>query len=112
MRHFAKHLQASHRQGFKFLEMSIRRHPDLEELAIDDAVLEKAIERRRDDFASNLSNHDYEILRKVYKENEPDDPNQPEFLELLQGLHIIEYQGNWYDVNPIVKELLREKSLV
>lgn len=91
---------------------SIRRHRDLEQLAIDDAVLEKAVENRRESFASNLSKSDYEILQKVYKENEPEDPSQPEFLKLVNGLHIIEYQGNWYDVNPIVKELLRDKNLV
>ena len=92
---------------------SIRRHPEWEELAIDDAVLEEAVERIRHDFASNLSNRDYDILQKVYKENWPDDPNQPEFLQLLNGLYIIGYQRpSWYDVNPMLEELLRERGLI
>ena len=92
---------------------SIRRNLDLEELAIDDAVLEEAVDRIRDDFASNLSNRDYDILQKVYKENWPDDPNQKEFLQLLNGVHIIEYQRpSWYNVNPIVEELLRQRGLI
>ncbi|NER39980.1 MAG: ATP-binding protein [Oscillatoria sp. SIO1A7] len=92
---------------------SLRRSPRLEELAIDDAVLEEAVERIQDDFASNLSNRDYEILQKVYKENWPDDPNQPEFLKLLNGVHIIEYQRpSWYDLNPMVEELLRKRDLI
>lgn len=92
---------------------SLRRNPDLEELAIDDAVLEEAVERIQDDFASNLSNRDYEILQKVYKENWLDDPNQLEFLKLLNGVHIIEYQRpSWYDLNPMVEELLRERGLI
>ena len=92
---------------------SLRRHPEWQELAIEDAVLQEAVEKIRDDFASNLSNLDYEILQKVYKDNRPDDPNQQEFLQLLNGVHIIEYQRpSWYDVNPIVEELLRQRGLI
>lgn len=56
----------------------------------------------------------YEILQKTYHDFTPEDPKQPEFLELLHGLHILEYRNKqtWYDVHPIVVELLRDRGLI
>ncbi|MGJ5634440.1 ATP-binding protein [Nostoc sp. CALU 1950] len=92
----------------------VRRIKDNETLIINDIILEEAINNLRNDFATPLTKLDYEILQQIYQFNEPDDPNQGYFLELLHGLHVIEYHDyrNWYDIHPIVLELLRERKLI
>jgi nucleoside-triphosphatase THEP1 len=91
----------------------IRRNPQ-QTVAIDDDILTQAIDNIRNDFATPLGKVDYEILKTTYDNFTPDDPKQAEFLELLHGLYVLEYRNkqNWYDVHPIVVELLREKGLI
>ncbi len=94
----------------------IRRNSDLEDLAINEEILAEAINKMRNDFAISLSKRDYDILQKIYHDYTPDDPNEENFLQLLHGLHIIEYKDNtnldWYEVHPVVIELLRIKNIV
>lgn len=88
----------------------IRRNQDA---VINDEILEEAVNNLRNDYALPLGKIDYEILQKTYQEFTPDDPKQPEFLELLHGLHILEYRNRqtWYDVHPIVVDLLKDRGL-
>lgn len=89
----------------------IRRDRDA---IINDEILEAAINNIRNDYALPLGKVDYEILQKTYQEFTPEDPKQPEFLELLHGLHILEYRNRqiWYGVHPIVVELLKDRGLI
>lgn len=91
----------------------IRRKPG-NKVIIDDTILETAINNIRNDFAIPLGKSDYEILKITYENFKPEDPKQQEFLDLLHGLYILEYRNrqNWYDVHPIVMELLREEGLI
>ncbi|MEH1961239.1 MAG: ATP-binding protein [Nostoc sp.] len=90
------------------------RHKPGEAVIIDDDILDKAINSIRNDFAVPLGKLDYEILRTTYENFIPDDPKDPEFLDLLHGLYVLEYRNrqNWYDVHPIVVELLKEQGLI
>lgn len=89
----------------------IRRHQDV---IIDDAILEEAINDLRNNYTLPLGRVDYEILQVVYNNYMPEDPKQPEFLELLHGLHILEYRNRqiWYDVHPVIVQLLRDRGLI
>lgn len=91
----------------------VRRQPDTM-LRIDDAILDRAVNNIRNDFAIPLGKVDYEILHKTYLQFAPDDPKQLEFLDLLHGLYVLEYRNrqNWYDVHPIVIDLLKEQGLI
>lgn len=91
----------------------IRRKPN-NQVIVDDAILETAINNIRNDFALPLGKSDYEILKTTYDNFKPEDPKQQEFLDLLHGLYVLEYRNrqNWYDVHPIVVELLREEGLI
>ncbi|WP_218080812.1 P-loop NTPase fold protein [Anthocerotibacter panamensis] len=92
----------------------IRCDPNLVELKINDEILEEALNDLRNDFALPLGKIDYDILQTTYKNLAPDDPKAPDFLELLHGLHVLEYRNRqiWYDVHPIVVELLRDRDLI
>ena len=91
----------------------IRRDPT-RAIVINEAILEEAVNKLRNDFSLRLGKVDYEILPKVYTELMPDDPTQKEFLDLLHGLHVLEYRNRktWYDVHPIVVELLTDRNLI
>lgn len=91
----------------------IRRQPD-QEVRIDDEILDQAINGIRNDFATPLGKVDYAILQTTYQNFMPDDPKQVEFLDLLHGLYVLEYRNrqNWYDVHPIVVDLLKDQGLI
>ncbi|WP_375506327.1 ATP-binding protein [uncultured Nostoc sp.] len=91
----------------------IRRKPE-DKVIINDEILDQAINNIRNDFAMPLGRVDYQILQTTYQNFKPEDPKQQEFLDLLHGLYVLEYRNrqNWYDVHPIVVELLREEGLI
>lgn len=91
----------------------IRRKPG-NKVIIDDNILDQAVNNIRNDFALPLGRTEYQILQAVYQNFKPEDPKQEEFLDLLHGLYVLEYRNrkNWYDVHPIVVELLRDEGLV
>ncbi|MBW4580922.1 MAG: AAA family ATPase [Tildeniella nuda ZEHNDER 1965/U140] len=85
-----------------------------QDITIKPAILDEAVNNLRNDFALQLGKADYGILQAVYNELMPDDPTQKEFLDLLHGLHVLEYRNRkaWYDVHPIVVELLSDRGLI
>lgn len=91
----------------------IRRQPG-ETIIINDQILDEAVNKIRNDFAISLGKVDYQILKTTYENFQPDDPKDTEFLDLLHGLYVLEYRNrnNWYDVHPIVVELLQEEGLI
>ncbi|NJR15499.1 MAG: ATP-binding protein [Calothrix sp. CSU_2_0] len=91
----------------------IRRKPD-EKVMIDNNILDEAINNIRNDFALPLGKSEYQILQATYQNFKPEDPKQQEFLDLLHGLYVLEYRNrqNWYDLHPIVVELLRDEGLI
>ncbi|MBP0029999.1 P-loop NTPase fold protein [Roseofilum sp. Guam] len=92
----------------------IRRNPEQEELRVDSVVLDEAIKKLRQDFEITLGKQEYEILKKTYDNFLPDDPKEEAFLDLLHGLDILEYRNDevWYDVHPIVTDLLQIKGQI
>ncbi|TAE57587.1 MAG: ATP-binding protein [Nostocales cyanobacterium] len=91
----------------------IRRKPG-EAVIINEQILDEAVNNIRNDFAVPLGKIDYAILQTTYQNFTPDDPKEAEFLDLLHGLYVLEYRNrkNWYDVHPIVVELLKEQGLI
>lgn len=91
----------------------IRHADDPSSIMINSAILEAAIQEIRLDFETPLGKADYEILQSTYRKFAPEDPKAQAFLDLLHGLHILEYRNAevWYDVHPIVEDLLKRKGL-
>ena len=57
---------------------------------------------------------DFKMLLAIYEEFKPQNAEDQRFLSLLHGLHILEYTNAklWYDLNPIVRDLLIEEGLL
>lgn len=91
----------------------VRRQPDGNVL-IDKAVFEQAVQDMRLDFESPLGKADYSILKTTYHKFMPEDPKAQAFLDLLHGLHILEYRngGIWYDLHPVVADLMKLKEII
>jgi hypothetical protein len=78
------------------------------------AVLAEACKELRLEFERPLGRSDYDILQQIDKNYLPEDAQQQEFLTLLHGLYVLEYCNDeiWYDLHPIVIDLLRRKKLI
>lgn len=89
-----------------------KREPDKRDIKINADVFQKAVRNIRIDFERRLGSKDYEILRKVYEEFQPEDTTQQEFLDLLNDLYVLEYENDrlWYDIHPIVMSLVAEAA--
>lgn len=94
--------------------LQLRREPMQTEIQITDEILDLALQDLRNDFAASLGTSRYQILATTYRNGEPDEVNDPEFLLLLHGLYVLEYRNGdlWYDVHPMLVELLKRKKLV
>jgi hypothetical protein len=53
-------------------------------------------------------------LVQIYKTSEAKDSSNEGFVKLLHGLMVLEYENTslWYDVHPIVVDLLKQKKLI
>jgi energy-coupling factor transporter ATP-binding protein EcfA2 len=91
--------------------IQIELEPDRTDVRIDDAVLMRAIRNLRNDFARQIGSN-YPLLVKVY--NELKSVEGHDFIKLLHGLMVLEYENDalWYDVHPIVVDLLRREKLI
>ncbi|NEN92078.1 MAG: ATP-binding protein [Okeania sp. SIO3H1] len=90
----------------------IRRRPGDLEIKINAEVLEEALINISIDFDTPIGTKDYAILQQTYKDFMPADPQEGRFLDLLHGLYVLEYRNAqlWYDIHPIVTELLQRKG--
>lgn len=90
----------------------VRRYPERTDIKINEEILKEAITKLSLDFDTRIGTDDYQILETTYKESRPNDPKEQKFLDLLHGLYILEYRNAklWYDVHPIVTELLQERG--
>jgi GTPase SAR1 family protein len=89
----------------------VRRNSEDSNIKINNKVLAEALNKFRIDFDTRIGNADYEILESTYMDSKPNDPNDQRFRDLLHGLYILEYRNAklWYDVHPIVADLLKER---
>ncbi|MGF1522793.1 MAG: P-loop NTPase fold protein [Leptolyngbyaceae cyanobacterium] len=83
-------------------------------VTINDAILEVALRNLRNDFARQIGSDLYQLLVTVYETAETPDAGSDDFVKLLHGLMVLEYENDsiWYDVHPIVVKLLLQKQLV
>jgi nucleoside-triphosphatase THEP1 len=94
--------------------LRLRREPEQTEIRITDEILERALRELRNDFAASLGTKRYQILAATYRDGEPEEVNDSEFLLLLHGLYVLEYRNGdlWYDVHPMLVELLKRRNLI
>ena len=88
--------------------------PDQAAVVINDAILAAAVKTLRNQFARSLGSQLYDLLVQIYGNFTPPDARSPQFLELLHGLYVLEYENDdlWYDLHPLVTDLLRRKQLL
>ena len=88
--------------------------PDRHELKIDEQILATALRNLRNDFARQIGTHLFPTLIQVYTTLNNQDTDTEAFVALLHGLMVLEYQNDdlWYNVHPIVVDLLHQKNLI
>lgn len=88
--------------------------PERSDLVINDEILTIALRNLRNDFARQIGTNLFPVLVQVYQTLNNKDTDSDAFVKLLHGLMILEYQNDdlWYDVHPIVVDLLKRSDLV
>lgn len=91
-----------------------RQQWDAPEVKIDRRILSGVVTELQIEYARPLGQIDFEMLLAIYREFKPKDAESQRFLDLLHHLHILEYTNAklWYDLNPIVRDLLVEEGLL
>ena len=94
--------------------LELELEPENTDIKINDAILAEAIKSLRNQFARTLGSNLYDLLVETYTKFTPPDAKSDEFLELLHGLYVLEYENDdlWYDLHPLVTDLLRRKQLI
>ncbi len=84
------------------------------EVKIDQQIFSEVVTELQIEYAEVLGQVDYKMLQSIYQEFQPQDVENQRFLDLLHGLYILEYRNAelWYDLNPIVRDLLSRKGLL
>lgn len=88
--------------------------PDRTDLKINDEILTVALRNLRNDFARQIGTDLFPVLVQVYKTLSNEETDSTAFVKSLHGLMVLEYQNDdlWYDVHPIVVDLLRRQKLI
>jgi hypothetical protein len=88
--------------------------PDRPTIKIDQEILAIALRNLRNDFTRQIGSNLYDLLVQVYKTADAPDASDEGFVKLLHGLMVLEYENAelWYDVHPIVLELLQRRQLI
>jgi energy-coupling factor transporter ATP-binding protein EcfA2 len=81
---------------------------------IDDAILAAAKKSLRNQYARPLGTNALALLKATYEAFTPPDAGDEKFLDLLHGLYVLEYENDdlWYDLHPLVTDLLKRKNLI
>ncbi len=90
--------------------------PDIEDqvVKINADILQEAIKNLRNQFARTLGSDRFELLKTTYENFAPPNAKSIEFLELLHSLYVLEYENDdlWYDLHPLVADILRRRQLI
>ncbi len=94
--------------------VQLELEPERTDLKIDDEILTIALRNLRNDFARQLGTTLVPTLVQVYETLNSENTDSEAFVKLLHGLMVLEYQNDdlWYNVHPIVVDLLRQKKLI
>jgi energy-coupling factor transporter ATP-binding protein EcfA2 len=81
-------------------------------IKINQQILDQVMTDLQIEYAEPLGRNDYKLLKFIYDEFEPEDALNQRFRDLLHGLYILEYRNaaQWYDLSPIVVDLMRQRG--
>lgn len=81
---------------------------------IDQRMLDQVLTDMQIGYAEPLGQDDFERLKSIYEQFKPQNVEDQRFLDLLHGLYVLEYRNAtlWYDLNPIVFDLLVQEGVL
>lgn len=94
--------------------VQLELEPDRADLIINDEILTVALRNLRNDFARQIGTDLIPVLKQVCETLNNKDTDSDAFVKLLHGLMVLEYENDdlWYNVHPIVIDLLRQRGLI
>lgn len=87
---------------------------DQPSVVINQPILDSVLTDLQISYAEPLGQNDFELLKGIYQDFKPKDTENQRMLDLLHGLYVLEYRNavQWYDLNPIVKDLLVQEGVL
>lgn len=91
-----------------------RQQVDQPGVIVDQAILNEVVTELQLEYAEVLGQTDFDALKLIYTEFKPKDTENQRFLDLLHGLYVLEYRNAllWYDLNPLVRDLLVQEGIL
>ncbi|MEL6554013.1 MAG: P-loop NTPase fold protein [Cyanobacteria bacterium J06621_11] len=88
--------------------------PERTTVKIDEEILRKAARNLRIQFERTLGSDLLEVLKHTYENFKPKNANSENFLELLHSLYVLEYENDalWYDLHPLIQDLLQRQGVI
>lgn len=91
-----------------------RQRLDQPDVIVNQQILKEVVTELQIEYAEVLGQVDFETLKLIYEQSKPQDMENQRFLDLLHGLYVLEYHNGllWYDLNPIVRDLLVQEGIL
>jgi hypothetical protein len=83
-------------------------------VVINQAILDGVLTDSQIRYGEILGQTDFDLLLGIYQDFKPKNTEDQRFLDLMHGLYVLEYRNavQWYDLNPIVKDLLVQEGVL
>lgn len=87
---------------------------DQPEVMVNQQILNEVVTELQNEYAEVLGQTDFEALKLLYEQFKPKNAEDQRFLDLLHGVYVLEYRNAllWYDLNPIVRNLLVQEGIL
>ncbi|MGG6265840.1 P-loop NTPase fold protein [Leptolyngbya sp. AN03gr2] len=91
-----------------------RQQFDQPDVIVNQRILNDVVTELQIEAAEVLGQADFVALKLIYEQNKLQDMESQRLLDLLHGLYVLEYRNAllWYDLNPIVRDLLVQEGVL
>ncbi len=122
LKRFIRMCGGSLRDLFRMLNLAAQNALDYDRKIIEEKDYKYSVDKLKNDMSNALAYNEkngmspqdyYDLLAKCYNDKDKKPMNERGMLDLRHNMCVLGYNSeNWYDVHPVVKELLQDKKII
>jgi hypothetical protein len=122
LKNFIRMSGGSLRDLFRMLNLAAANALDYKKERIEEIDYKYSVDQLKNDFYNTISYNEknqmtprdyYDLLVKYHNDKEKKPMNDRGMLDLRHNMCVLGYNSeSWYDVHPVVKEILKEKKMI
>ena len=122
LKNFIRMSGGSLRDLFRMLNLAAANALDYKKERIEEIDYKYSVDQLKNDFYNTISYNEknqmtprdyYDLLVKCHNDKEKKPMNDRGMLDLRHNMCVLGYNSeSWYDVHPVVKEILKEKKMI